>query len=223
MTLSRPVIFDCDGVLVDSEIIYLETDRECLANIGLHYSDTEYRDRFIGLPDVDFFRQIEKDFETRGLGKFPQGYSDVMKSKASNRILTDLRPICGVVEFLMALTGKVAVASSSEIAALNTKLEITNLLRHFGNHIYSADQVQRGKPEPDLFLFAAKKLDEKPENCIVIEDSLNGVKAASAAGMEVWGFTGGEHANDELPSRLHEAGAHQVFPNFNELLAFVNS
>ncbi len=221
--LSTPVIFDCDGVLVDSEIIYLETDRECLASIGLRYEDAEYRDRFVGMPDVAFFKQLARDYEARGLGQFPMGLSEKMKAMSTERILKELQPVPGAAKFLSSLKGKVAVASSSEVAILHTKLKLTQLSQHFGLHVYSGDQVERGKPEPDLFLFAAKNIDEKPENCIVVEDSVNGVKAGHSAGMEVWGFTGGAHANDALPGRLREAGAHRVFSSYDQILSYMRA
>lgn len=223
MVISTPVIFDCDGVLVDSETIYLETDRECLARIGLHYAEAEYRDRFIGLPDIDFFEQLAYDYQARGLGRFPKGYSEIMKAAAAERILKDLKPVRGAAEFLSTITGKVAVASSSEIASLHIKLKITDLSRYFGTQIFSGEQVERGKPEPDLFLFSAEKIGEKPENCIVVEDSVNGVRAACSAGMEVWGFTGGSHANEALPNSLQKAGAHRVFSSYNQILSYMLS
>jgi HAD superfamily hydrolase (TIGR01509 family) len=215
--ISSPVIFDCDGVLVDSEAIYLAVDRECLEDIGLIYEDVEYRNRFIGLPDVAFYKELERDYRDRGLGQFPAGYSEIMKAKASERLERELLPMVGVGPFLTDLTGKIAVASSSEIAALDFKLLKTNLKRFFGPHIYSGEQVARGKPDPDLFLFSAQKMAAEPAACLVIEDSVNGVRAARSAGMEVWGFAGGSHADDGLPRRLEEAGAARVFSSYEEM------
>jgi len=215
--ISSPVIFDCDGVLVDSEAIYLAVDRECLEYIGLTYEDVEYRNRFIGLPDVAFFREIERDYRARGLGQFPVGYAEIMKAKATERLERELLPMAGVGPFLTDLKGKTAVASSSDSTGLDFKLRKTNLKHFFGPHIYSGEQVERGKPDPDLFLLAAQKLDVAPAACLVIEDSVNGVHAARSAGMEVWGFTGGSHADEGLANRLREVGAARVFSNFEEM------
>ena len=110
-----------------------------------------------------------------------------------------------------------AVASSSGIDGLHEKLKLTGLHHLFSPHIYSGQQVERGKPAPDLFLFAAARLDRAPEDCLVIEDSVNGIRAAVSAGMEAWGFTGGGHADADLEGRLIHAGAQKVVSNYDEL------
>lgn len=220
--LSKPTIFDCDGVLVDSEVIYLETERACLAEIGLVYEDDVYRDRFIGLTDVDYFATLRRDYAAQGLGSFPPDYGEVMDVRTAERMWTELQPVTGVAAHLEMLSGKLAVASSSNITSLFRKLRMTGLERFFGGHIYSGEQVAQGKPAPDLFLFAAARLGEAPQDCRVIEDSVNGVRAGCAAGMEVWGFAGGSHANAALPQRLLDAGASGVFQSFHQMSAHLS-
>ena len=122
--------------------------------------------------------------------------------------------ILGVVTLLAQDPGAVAVASSSAIDTLLIKKNMTGLHHPFHQHIFSGDQVKNGKPAPDLFLMAAERLGHDPAGCLVIEDSVNGVRAGLSAGMTVWGFTGGGHADENLESRLRGAGAHDVLPDF---------
>ncbi len=216
---ARAIIFDCDGVLVDSEVIYLEVERTLLAQIGLTYEPVAYKERFIGLTMPDFFAELRADFAERGEGTFPEDFEHQVISQSMARIERELQTIAGVEDVLHAFDGAKAVASSSQIDKLHKKLEITNLHHHFNPHIYSGDEVARGKPAPDLFLHAAEKIGHAPSACIAIEDSANGVRSAVAAGMTVWGFTGGGHADDGLARRLKAAGAHEVFESFAEVSA----
>ena len=218
---ASPVIFDCDGVLVDSEVIHLAVEREHLAALGLVYEDAAYLTRFVGLADAAFRREIERDHRARGLGPLPAGTFERMAAQASGRLERALRPLPGAAAFAAGLRGPRAVASSSNAAALEFKLRKTGLRRYFGPHVHAGDQVANGKPAPDLFLRAARGLGADPADCRVIEESVNGVRAARAAGMEAWGFAGGGHADADLPRRLRAAGAMQVFSSFAEASAFL--
>ena len=211
---SLPFIFDCDGVLVDSEVIYLAVDRHCLAEIGLIYTDDAYAKRFIGLTDADFFATLAQDYEARGLGTFPTSLPARMMALSEARIKAELEPVPDGLAFVQSLKGPVAVASSSDLEMLHVKLEKTGLHAAFAPHIYSGQMVARGKPAPDLFLMAAERLGVSPAECIVIEDSVNGVRAARAAGRTAWGFTGGGHALPSLADDLRAAGAVEVFSSF---------
>lgn len=133
----------------------------------------------------------------------------------------ELEAVPGIQDVLERWQGPKAVASSSSLRRLQEKLSQTGLARYFHPHVYSGEQVQNGKPAPDLFLFAADRLDLSPDRCLVIEDSANGVRAAAAAGMTVWGFTGGGHADAGLASRLSDAGAAQVVPDHAALKALL--
>jgi beta-phosphoglucomutase-like phosphatase (HAD superfamily) len=123
-------------------------------------------------------------------------------------------PGCAVA--VSTLTLPKAVASSSGADFLREKLRLTGLLGAFDPHVYSADLVERAKPHPDIFLHAAEGLDADPARCLAIEDSVNGVRAALAAGMTVWGFAGGGHVDAQGAARLAEAGAHQVLETWAE-------
>ncbi|MEP3276518.1 MAG: HAD family hydrolase [Stappiaceae bacterium] len=213
------IIFDCDGVLVDSERIYVSVEREHLAEIGLHYELNDYMSRFVGLMDVDFIAALTEDYRALDKGSFPHDFEQTMRAACLTRIENELLAIDGIDGFLDHYSGDVAVASSSTISGLHKKLRLTDLHHRFDPHIYSGEHVERGKPAPDLFLHAAESLGSRPEECLVVEDSVNGVKAGRAAGMTVWGFTGGGHADDGLTDRLNDAGAHDVYDSFESMRA----
>jgi len=214
---NRPIIFDCDGVLVDSEAIYVEVERRMLAEIGLTYPIETFQARFNGLRTSDFLALLAKDYAELDQGPFPEGFFAQLDAETRARIDTELEAIAGVHDVLQRHDGPRAVASSSRADRLMVKLEKTGLSGFLGPHIYSGDLVGNGKPAPDLFLLAAGKLELAPEDCLVIEDSTHGVAAGLAAGMTVWGFTGGGHANDHLSERLANAGAERVIASHSEL------
>ncbi|WP_419914186.1 HAD family hydrolase [Hoeflea sp.] len=216
MTFSA-IIFDCDGVLVDSEVIYHEVEREHLSRIGLDYEPVEYQRRFMGLNADDFLAELDRDHRARKDAPLPADFGPALRNDSIARLKTELQVIEGIEAVIAGFEGPKAIATSSAPDTLAIKLDVTGLRRHFEPHIYHAGQVARGKPAPDLFLMAAKKLGADPGGCLVIEDSINGVKGGLAAGMTVWGFTGGGHADDGLAERLNGAGAHQVFENHAEL------
>jgi HAD superfamily hydrolase (TIGR01509 family) len=127
-----------------------------------------------------------------------------------------LREVPGALSAVTSLRQVKAVASSSTAGRLAVKLRKTGLWDHFAPHIYSAEHVKHAKPAPDLFLHAASALAVPPADCLVIEDSINGVLAGRAAGMRVWGFGGGGHMSERLTERLSEAGAEQIVSSWSE-------
>jgi len=217
----RCIIFDCDGVLIDSEVIYNSVERKHLSRIGLTYEHADYQYRFTGLTEADFLAELKRDYQCLGKGAFPSDFARQVKTECRKRFKTELVAIDGIYTVLEQFDRPAAVASSSPVDDLHEKLRITKLFEYFAPHIYSGDQVESGKPSPDLFLFAANRLGQEPENCIVVEDSINGVRAGLAAGMTVWGFTGGSHTDAELPDRLRQAGAHAVFSSCTELRSII--
>jgi HAD superfamily hydrolase (TIGR01509 family) len=213
----QAILFDCDGVLVDSEKIYVDVEREHLARIGLHYGLDEYMDRFQGLSGVDFWAELDRDHRALGKGPLPESFGPDLDQATMERIDRELSEISGIKKLLDAHKGPRAVASSSRLHRLVHKLKHTGLFDYFEPHIYSGEQVENGKPAPDLFLFAAEKLGVESANALVIEDSSNGVKAGLAAGMTVWGFVGGGHSHDGHTEQLMAAGAHKVVDSHDNL------
>lgn len=215
------IIFDCDGVLVDSERIAIAEEREHLARIGLTYDRQEYLSRFVGLTNEDFHDALQGDHQALHGRPLPPDFFGNLKAACWGRYERELTSFEGLTALLARIAAPIAVASSSSRELLHRKLEITELHGHFAPHIYSGDEVEKGKPAPDLFLLAAECIGREPSTCLVIEDSVNGVRAGVAAGMEVWGFTGGGHADEGLAGRLTAAGARQVFSTYAQMLPAV--
>lgn len=217
--MERPeaIIFDCDGVLVDSEVIAIAVEREHLSAWGLVYDNEEYLSRFVGLHNRDYHAALRQDAHDRRID-LPEDFPAIIQAAIWARFEVELSAIDGALDLATNFDGPVAVASSSEQDKLHRKLELTGLAPAFGAHVYSADLVANGKPAPDLFLYAAKKLNTPPARCLVIEDSENGVRAGCAAGMMVVGFTGGAHADGGLAARLEAAGAHAIAASYSEII-----
>lgn len=216
----KAIIFDCDGVLVDSEVLAIRGERVALAGMGLEYSPEEYVRRFVGLHDGAFLKQLRTDYCTRLEGEPPEDFEDRIIN-GRRREMSALTAIDGADTALVGARekiGAIAVASSSRAHFLEAKLKRMQLWKAAAPHVYSADLVDHGKPAPDIFLYTAQKLDVAPERCLVLEDSVNGVVAGVAAGMTVWGFLGGGHIFDGHGGRLLEAGAAATVDNFDAFL-----
>lgn len=213
------VIFDCDGVLVDSEIVSFEAEAEVLAELGISVPVDELIERFVGMSSASAFATLQRECGIR----LPPDFAARCRQRVLEAFDKKLRPIAGVAALLEGLTHRRCVASSSEPARIRHALTLTGILRHFDPHIFSAVQVTHGKPAPDLFLFAAAQMGVAPERCIVIEDSVPGVTAARAAGMAVLGFTGGGHCRNGHADRLRAAGAAEVFGGMGEIAAHLRA
>ncbi len=211
------ILFDCDGVLVDSEVIYIAVELDMLAQIGLVYDIEDYQSRFLGLSNGDYMRLLKTDCMARTNRDLPDDFERRLDAACRQRLLAELESMEGVEALLDTFTGSIAVASSSAPDLLHAKLHKTGLHARFDPHIYSGEEVSCGKPAPDLFLHAADRIGVAPERCLVIEDSVNGVSAGRAACMKVWGFIGGGHASEGLERQLREAGSEMVFAQFADL------
>ncbi len=213
------VIFDCDGVLIDSEALSLDLEIAFLKARGLNYDRMDFAQRFIGADSRRMRSEIAEDHLRLHGQPIPESLFDEMISARNNLFLKELKAIGQAVNSLTAWTGAKAVASSSRAAFLKINLTQTGLADLIYPHVYSAEEVARGKPAPDVFLHAAKNIGVAPQKCLVIEDSINGVKAARSAEMQVWGFLGGGHVWPELRQQLFDAGAHDIVENHNQLTA----
>jgi HAD superfamily hydrolase (TIGR01509 family) len=210
------VLFDCDGVLVDSEILALEVETQMLAEIGLHYDLHDFKTRFMGMSDAAFFAALDSDSRAQLGRPLPKNFEVMCRDRLYREVGLRLKEVDGAAKAIAALDRPKAVASSSASEKLRIKLERAQLWHQFDPHVYGADHVTHAKPAPDLFLYAAKSLDVRPGNCLVIEDSVNGVRAALAAGMRVWGFTGGGHMDQLAHDRLVAAGAERIIASWPE-------
>jgi HAD superfamily hydrolase (TIGR01509 family) len=200
------VVFDCDGVLVDSERLAIRIEAEILSRLGWPLTEADIVERFVGRSashmqseiELHLGRRIdwELEFETRYRQVFEQ----------------ELEPVPGVVEALDRISGATCVASSGSHEKIQFTLGITGLLARFQGRIFSADDVEHGKPAPDIFLHAATHMGVLPQRCAVVEDSISGVTAGLAAGMTVFAYAGGVTS----ASRLALEGA-VVFDDMGEL------
>lgn len=205
------IIFDCDGTLVDSEYLNNLAVCELLAEQGLAQYDMDYAmNNFLG----QRFSRIIEDIAAETGHNFPDDMAARYVARAAELIPTHLKYIDGAGD-LVELAGahtKICVGSNGQRDNVIYSLEVAGLLRHFPDeHIFAGPVVENPKPAPDLFLLAAEKLGAKPENTLVIEDSVIGVTAGIAARMQTWGFTGTHHDPGTHENALKSAGAHEVF------------
>src|SRR5580698_2527593 len=178
------VIFDCDGVLVDSEIIANGVMAECLNEVGVMLNVEQTMAFGVGKSATAVAAAVKTEFGVT----LPANFFEDMGARIIAAYPGKLRPMDGIPELLAALKQKRCVASNSPLARVQHALTTTGLMPHFASHIYTAAMVARSKPAPDLFLHAAEQQGIRPDRCLVIEDSLSGVIAGHAAGMRVIGF-----------------------------------
>ncbi|MDA9397935.1 HAD family hydrolase [Bradyrhizobium sp. CCBAU 45389] len=206
------IIFDCDGVLVDSELLSCRCLSSALAELGIALSEEQAVELFLGRST----KAVEQHY--RDLGQsLPDSFLPRLKSRVLETFAASLEPIPGVEAVISGLTVPFCVASSSDLDRVSLSLDVTGLRAHFGDRLYTAQMVRHGKPAPDLFLHAAENMRTPPSRTLVIEDSVSGVQAAKAAGMTVWGFVGGGHyrARDGR-AILSAAGADRVFARMSD-------
>jgi HAD superfamily hydrolase (TIGR01509 family) len=212
-----PVIFDCDGVLVDSEVIFARVLGECLSDAGFPATHADALVLGFGKNRDTLTAAVEARYG----GTLPEGFFEAMRARSALVLERELKPMPGVAELLRALPRMRCVASNGHLQRVRQRLALTGLLGFFDPHVFSAIQVATGKPAPDLFLLAADRLEAPPAACTVVEDSLVGVAAAVAAGMPVVGFCGGSHCPEGHARELTAAGCSQVFTHMSDLAAFL--
>ena len=200
------VIFDCDGVLVDSERLVVPTAAAILAELGWPLSESEIVARFIGGTTAQMHREVEAH-----LGR-SFDWDEVFEARYREVFDSELTAIPGIHDALSTIETATCVASSGSHGAIRQKLATTGLLSYFEGRIFSADDVARGKPAPDIFLHAARAMGAEPQRCAVVEDSVLGARAGVAANMKVFGFSGS--VTD--PEKLASAGA-TAFSRMDEL------
>ena len=184
------VLFDCDGVLVDSERLAVECIVEFAARHGAGFGFGEALDRFTGGRMADTVREIEK----RAGRALPGDFEDRLRARMAAEFEARLQPMDGAAALVEALDVPCCVVSNGPRAKMEVTLRVTGLLEHFAGRIVSAYEVGAWKPDPAIFLHAARLLGVAPERCAVVEDSGYGVAAGVAAGMQVFALTGGGHA-----------------------------
>lgn len=208
------VIFDCDGVLIDSEIISARMLVEELSGLGVHIDLPYVARHFLGRSYPTVMATIRREF---GLD-LPPAFEDSYRERLLEAFRRDLRVMPGVVKVLQALAVPWCVATSSSPRRAAMSLELTGLDGLVADRLFTASQVTNGKPAPDLFLFAARRMGVDPARALVIEDSLTGLRAGLSAGMTVWHFTGGSHFHGRSPGADPDAPVPQL--RFDDFGAF---
>lgn len=216
MTNLDLIIFDCDGVLVDSEMLAGTALAELLTGHGLETSLADVLDRYLGRS----MAVVEQDYLARTGNPLPQDFAEQSRALLARSFADRLQPIAGIAALLDSLHLPYCLASSSGRERIDLSLQVTGLAHFFEGRIFNAAMVKRGKPAPDLFLHAARVMGVDPSRALVIEDSPAGVQAGKSAGMRVWGFVGGTHYS-HLDGRtiLAAAGADRVIGSMAEFAA----
>ncbi len=213
------IIFDCDGVLIDSEPLSMRVDVELLAEAGVAMSEEEAHRRFVGLTFEAMIETVEHEYAV----KFPVG----LLAEKDRRLLAlyerELKSVPGIGRALSAMAHPASIASNSPRRRIIEALRITGLTSFFGANIITFEDVSRPKPEPDVFLEAARRAGVAPAKCLAIEDSATGVTAAHRAGCRVLGFTGSHGDPGAHGPRLLGLGAETVFSRMADLPGLVSS
>lgn len=211
MSKYKCIIFDCDGVLVDSEPIasqiMVDMANELGANIDLEYALRKFKGTSI--------HRCQEHIAELATQEMPEDFLPNFRERSFESFKKNIQPVEGVSEVLKNLELPFCVASSGPENKIRLNLEVTGLLPYFEDKIFSCFAIEKWKPDPAVFLWAAETMGFKPEECLVIEDSLSGIHAAKNGGFDVYGFTAHDY-NDEL-----EAEATQTFHNMSELLGLL--
>jgi HAD superfamily hydrolase (TIGR01509 family) len=210
------IIFDCDGVLVDSEVIGGRVYADYLTSAGFPHSPEECDSRYLGMSDASMVHM----FAAAGT-PLPTTFIEDVHKLEREVMARDLEAIPGIGDVLQALETPFCLASSGHPAKISHSLAKTGLTDFFSDNVFSAVQIKNGKPAPDLFLHAAKEMNSTPGRAIVIEDSPAGVQAGVAAGMTVVGFLGGSHIQPGHDETLRGHGAHHIVDHMADLPALL--
>jgi len=205
------VIFDCDGVLVDSERLAVRVESALLAELGWAISEAEVLDQFVGRSDAYMRDAIE-----RGLGRAVPDWQEQYERRLHAAFRAELVPVAGVATALDQLTVPYCVASSGTHEKMRLTLGLTGLLERFDGRMFSTTEVLNAKPAPDLFLHAASRMSAHPDHCVVVEDSKSGIAAARAAGMRSFGYAGGL-----TPAAWLEGPGTVVFDDMADLISLI--
>ena len=198
--MRKLIIFDCDGTLVDSEIIAARVFTEVWASMGLAMTVDSFLRNIVGTGhDSEIMRNTR--------AKLPANAPGIAEAKFESELAKELKPIAGIPELLRTLDCTLCVASNSAHAYVVRALAVTGLTPYFGDRVFSSRDLARPKPAPDVFLHAAKTLGFATTNCLVVEDSVSGIQAAKSAEMKVIGWTAGMHFTEPLRERLLGANA----------------
>lgn len=209
----KGIIFDCDGVLVDSEIIASKVSLKELQKYGFEMNIDDYSRKFAGKVEEDIVNIIKTEYKIN----LPDDFISGIRLKIDKALDHELEPIKGAKETISKIQATLAVVSNSRLHRVIHSLKIAGLTDFFEKRVYSAEMVEKPKPDPALYILASHKLNLDPKECLVVEDSFSGVTAAYKAGMNVIGFLGASHIHNGHDVKLTEAGAFTTAKNMEHL------
>ena len=214
------VLFDCDGVLVDSESITIGVLREMLGEIGWQLTPAECMRIFLGKAVKDEAALIEAHTGQ----PLTEDWMVRFRERRNVRLMKEVQPIAGAVDAVRKLhdmlQGRIACASGADLPKVEMQLAKCGLMQYFAGRVFSGHDLPRSKPAPDVYLVAAESVKVPPQRCLVVEDTITGVTAGVAAGATVWGYSPPEAGHD-APDALRKAGASAIFTRMDELPALV--
>lgn len=213
------VIFDFDGVLIDSEQISMVIDKGLLASCGVELSEAEMHQRFVGKTFERMVREVEHEFGLQLPGDL-EVRKDVMMLDLFRR---ELQPVPGVVAMLERLHLPRSIGTNGPRARALEALKITGLDRFFGERLTTFEDVPNGKPAPDVYLLAAERAGFAPADCLVVEDSKTGATAALAAGCKVVGFIGVSHHPEQSAEELRAAGVRTIINDHADIITMLRA
>jgi HAD superfamily hydrolase (TIGR01509 family) len=210
------LIFDFDGVLLESEFEGNRHLAELLTQLGHRHTTADTNRYYTGLSGPDFIAAIERRIGTA----LPDGFHDRVRARGRTLLREGIAAVAGAVEFVQSLPPDLprAVASSSSTQWISGHLEHLGLVEAFGDHIYSGrEHVERGKPQPDIYLYAANEIGVSIADCAILEDSVVGATGAVASGARVIGLAAGSHCADGHDALLREVGVSEIAYSFDDV------
>ena len=211
----KAIIFDCDGVLVDSEIIASQVVLSMLKPYGFAMDIMEYAKTFAGKVEEDTVNIIKTEYHV----PLPDNFLSQLRLQIEDGLDNKLKAISGAQQVIERIKIPKAVVSNSRLVRVIHSLKVAGLENIFEKNLFAAEMVEKPKPDPAVYLYAAQQLKVEPANCLVIEDSVSGATAASKAGMNVIGFLGASHIYDGHASKLKDAG---VFTTVSDMKSLGN-
>ena len=206
----RHIVFDCDGVLVDSELILSDLEVGLARRIGVTMLPAEMHRRFLGRTAREQWRELAQEYRV----ELPADFDARRVREAKEALSARLKAVPGVPETLPKFAQRMTCASNSDKVMLEHKLEVTGILHHFGDRTISYEEVARPKPAPDMYREAVARSGLPLSETVVVEDTRTGASAAIAAGIRVIGFIGGDHATPVMAEELKEAGVFTIVADF---------
>jgi HAD superfamily hydrolase (TIGR01509 family) len=214
------VLFDCDGVLVDSETITNGVLREMLGEIGWQLAPAECMRIFLGKAVKDEAALIEAHTGQ----PLTEDWMVRFRERRNVRLMKEVQPVAGAVEAVRQLhdnlQGRIACASGADLPKVEMQLSKCGLMPYFEGRVFSGHDLPRSKPAPDVYLVAARSVNVPPHRCLVVEDTITGVTAGVAAGATVWGYSPSDAGHD-APQALRKAGAAAIFARMEDLPALL--